>query len=395
MKIVHISLNCPYNDGWGYQENILTKVQSRLGHLVTLIVGCFAFSEDASGSVKIVNESRYTNADGVDVIRLKTERFFRNSCVEKIARRLGFTYHKIENILEELSPDVIFLHGLNHNITNKQIIDYVKKHRSECKLFGDTHIFSQNDPYVSVPQKMLFHLLFLPRIKRNYKYYSRFFYVTPEGRDYATKKYKIKKSNMAFLPLGYDPLLCDWERREDIRYSVREKHGIPSDAVLLVHGGKITSIRKTPEVIKAFSKLENKNLRLVIFGGIADEMLSEVNELLADNPSIIYLGKLSQKEYYDLYLASDIGVFPGGQSVLWQEAIGCGLPLIVKKAPGLEYLDVGGNVLYIDDDSVDSIYGGIYQTLEDGAFRRMSEVASSEGRKVFSYERIATISCGL
>ncbi len=395
MKILHISLNCQYNEGWGYQENILPKMQVRLGHQVTLLVGCFAFSEDASGSMKIVDEGRYTNADGVDVIRLKKRQYFRLSPVDGIVRKFGFTYHKIDGILEELSPDVIFLHGLTQNITNKQIFDYVEKHKNECKLFGDAHIVPQNDTYNTTGKKILFKSIILPYIRKGYRHYTKFFYLTPESRDYISKKYKIKKEDMTFLPLGYDPSLCDWDNRSDIRRTVREKLGIPDDAVVLVHGGKITQVRKTPEVIKAFNKLKNEKIRLVIFGGIDNQMSSEVNSLLAVNPSVIYLGKLSQKEYYDLYLASDIGVFPGGQSVLWQEAIGCGLPLIVKKIQGLEYLDVGGNVLFIDDSSADSVCKGISQVLEDSAFVKMSDVASSEGRKVFSYERIAMIAAGL
>lgn len=38
MRIVHIAPNAPYNEGWGYQENLLTKYQAKSGNDVTLII---------------------------------------------------------------------------------------------------------------------------------------------------------------------------------------------------------------------------------------------------------------------------------------------------------------------------------------------------------------------
>ena len=37
MKIVHIAPSAPYNDHWGYQDNLLPKYQKKLGHEVTMI----------------------------------------------------------------------------------------------------------------------------------------------------------------------------------------------------------------------------------------------------------------------------------------------------------------------------------------------------------------------
>ena len=38
MKIVHIAPKAPYNNYWGYQDNLLPKYQRKLGHDVTMIV---------------------------------------------------------------------------------------------------------------------------------------------------------------------------------------------------------------------------------------------------------------------------------------------------------------------------------------------------------------------
>ena len=38
MKICHLCLNGPYNEGWNYQENILPKYHVKQGHKVYQIV---------------------------------------------------------------------------------------------------------------------------------------------------------------------------------------------------------------------------------------------------------------------------------------------------------------------------------------------------------------------
>jgi glycosyltransferase involved in cell wall biosynthesis len=80
-----------------------------------------------------------------------------------------------------------------------------------------------------------------------------------------------------------------------------------------------------------------------------------------DNKQIHFTGWVKGDEMYDYMSASDIAVFPAGQSVLWQQAIGMGLPLIlgpVYNANGkiwiqdASYLNVNNNVIILDKDHV-------------------------------------------
>ena len=68
MKIVHISPNAPYNDYWGYQDNLLPKYQKKLQHEVTMITTNTIHKD---GRIVDVDCSDYVLNDGVRVIRLK------------------------------------------------------------------------------------------------------------------------------------------------------------------------------------------------------------------------------------------------------------------------------------------------------------------------------------
>ena len=72
MKILHLALQSPYNEGWGYQENLLTKYQVKLGHEVTLITTCKM--NTSNSQMTICDPEDYISPDGFRVIRLAKKR---------------------------------------------------------------------------------------------------------------------------------------------------------------------------------------------------------------------------------------------------------------------------------------------------------------------------------
>ena len=65
MKICHLCLNGPYNEGWNYQENILPKYHVKQGHRVYQIVTPYMWKEN---ELAVSHDKRYVNEDGVEVI---------------------------------------------------------------------------------------------------------------------------------------------------------------------------------------------------------------------------------------------------------------------------------------------------------------------------------------
>ena len=72
MRIVHIAPNSPYNDNWGYQDNLLPKYQQKMGNEVTIIV---TVKKHEDGRVVEGNEGDYLLDDGVRVIRKRYKQF--------------------------------------------------------------------------------------------------------------------------------------------------------------------------------------------------------------------------------------------------------------------------------------------------------------------------------
>lgn len=64
--------------------------------------------------------------------------------------------------------------------------------------------------------------------------------------------------------------------------------------------------------------------------------------------------------------------------------------MICKAWEGTMHVDLGGNVIFLEKDSADEIYGIIKKLTENKeAYQEMKKVAEREGMKIFSYSDIA------
>ncbi|MFK1961527.1 hypothetical protein ACIXEH_11290 [Bacteroides fragilis] len=76
---------------------------------------------------------------------------------------------------------------------------------------------------------------------------------------------------------------------------------------------------------------------------------------MEDNEKIHYVGWLSSEKTIEYFFASDLAVFPGTHSVLWEQAVGIGIPSIFKYWDGMTHVDLGGNCLFLFENSSEEI----------------------------------------
>jgi 1,2-diacylglycerol 3-alpha-glucosyltransferase len=136
--------------------------------------------------------------------------------------------------------------------------------------------------------------------------------------------------------------------------------------------------------------VKSQKTKLIIFGTFSDEIREEMKYLINQDSRIRYVGWLNAKEVYDYLMASDAAIFPGTKSALWEQAIGSGLPIICKKWKGMDYVDVGGNVIFIDGNEGNEISQKIELLTENKSlYDEMKLIAETKGSEFFSYERIS------
>lgn len=369
MKIAHLCLASIYVDNFAYQENILPRLHSRLGHEVIII---------ASRSTYLPNKRlgfapacEYTNEDGIKVVRLEYSKLI----PLKLASKLRL-YKGLINYLEEFQPDLIYAHDSqflnilclrNFLSRNEKIVFKMDSHTD----FGNSgsNFFAKYIFHYGIYR--ILNQIILPKV-------SNYYATTPKRQKFLEEVYGVPYKKIALLPFGYD---------SDKHGSACPRLTFDMNEITFITGGKWDQRKNLGILIEKFNNLNKSNWRLIIFGEIIHSK-RDVELLIKRSPNISYLGWLSEEERVAMYQNVDIAIFSGSHSVLWEEVVGFGLPLISLHDPELDHYNHSGNHLsYSDFDQLTGIIEDLLKREQN--ISRFKANALTVGRNKFDYNIIA------
>lgn len=384
MHIIHLCLANHFSDGYSYQENLLTKYHRKIGFEVTVLSSQWTF--DNNGKLVKTKKNDYFNEDGVRIIRLPT--IYGNS-----KTRLKI-YRNLYDIIGDLNPDIIFIHCpqfLNIITVGK----YLKKH-PYVKGYIDNHSDYSNSATSWISKNIQHKIIWRFCVGKVEKYIKKFYGVLPARVDFMRTLYGVNNNKCELLLMGADDELVNLSMASK-ESSIRKKYGISSNDFLIVTGGKIDLAKiQTINLLEAVKKLNKTNVKLIVFGSVVNELKEKV-ERLSDGKQIKYVGWIDSMESYEYFAAADLVVFPGRHSVFWEQVVAQGKPLVVKDWQGTHHIDIGGNVMYLYNDTAEEIYNVLKKlTLpKSELYRKLKKSAESEARKKFLYSVIAKKSIGI
>lgn len=374
MKIIHLCLSNFFIDNYSYQENILTKYHVKLGYEVTVIASLFSYNENGRGFY-ISNPSTYMDNNGYKVIRLA----YKNPV--KLNRKLR-RYKNLYNTLVEEKPDIIFTHGVAMVEVNT-LIRYLKTHPN-VKLYGDHHGDYINSARNFISKHILHKILWRYYVKKLEPYLTKCYGVTPMRCRFLKEMYHLNPDIVDFLPMGVDDESIP-QNREIVRSQLRAEIGISNDDFLILTGGKIDKLKNIHILVESIRQLNNPNLHLVICGVITSEMGYLMEKF---NNNIHYLGWCDAQKVMNCMIASDVACFPGTHSTLWEQAVGVGLPCILKRWNEMTHMDINGNCIFVNGDDIVELADAI-EKLMDQKFYAQKKEKSITASQYFLYSDIA------
>ena len=380
MKVVHLCLGSFYPDNYSYQENLLPKFHKELGYAVEVIASTHSFDKNGD-TCYLIEIGTYQNEYDIKVTRLAYKS--RNKIWKKLKRYQG-TYKALENA----APDILFIHG-GQFLDIDQVVKYLKKHNG-VTVYVDNHADFSNSATNWVSKNILHKIVWKHTEHQIEPYTKKFYGVLPVRVEFLKDIYGLPDEKCELLVMGADDELVEKAKTSDARARIREKYGIKEDDFLIMTGGKIDQWKtQTLLLMQAVQNIQNDKVRLIVFGSVTQELMDQVRAL-ADGKKVQYIGWVLSTDSYDYFEAADLVVFPGRHSVMWEQVTGQGKPMLVKDWPGTHHVDIGGNVIFLMQDSVDEIQGQIERLLENPEeYKKMKAIAEKEGMKVFSYKDIA------
>ena len=379
MKILHLCLANFYIDNYSYQENILPKFHKKLGYDVEVVASLISF-DDNGKTCLLEKGSQYENEYGIPITRLD----YSNS---KFSRRLR-QYKGTYDAIVRANHDIIFIHGCQF-LDIKYVVKFAKINPN-VKIFVDNHADFSNSAKTFMSKNILHKVIWKHCAHLIEPYTTMFYGVLPARVDFLRNIFKLPKEKVELLVMGADDEKVEEAKSLNLRNQIRKKYDIKPSDFLIVTGGKIDNAKKqTLLLMKAVKQIKAKQVRLIIFGSIINELKEEVNALV-DGDRIQYIGWIKSEDSYKHFAAADLVVFPGRHSVFWEQVVGLGVPCFFKYWHGTTHVDVGDNCMFLHEESVEEMKEKIEILLNDEEiFRKMKDSAETKGVKQFSYLRIA------
>ena len=374
MKIVHLCLSCFFIDNYSYQENMLPKYHVKMGHEVTVIASLVSFNKEGKPCL-LPSPSERMDENGFKVIRLAYKTPVK---INRVLRKYQGLY---ETLVDE-KPDVIFTHGVSL-ADAKVIVKYLQRN-PHVNLYGDNHADYINSATNFWSKHVLHKVIWRHYAKKLEPYLTKCYGVTPMRCRFLKEMYHLNPDIIEFLPMGVDDEAIP-ENRGEVRDSIRKELGVPENAFLIMTGGKIDQRKNTHVLLEAIKRIDNPNLHLVICGVLAPEM-----EYLQEqfDSRIHYLGWCNAQRVMDCMVASDMACFPGTHSTLWEQAVGVGLPAVLKRWDEMTHMDVNGNCVFVKGEDVDELQQVIENMLSKDFYCQQKSKAEGAATS-FLYSDIA------
>ena len=383
MKIVHICLAASYVEGFGYQENILTQLHVQMGHSVTVLTTDRTFNSKYERTIR--GNFDYVNEFGIHVKTLT-----RNT--KYWIYRFGM-FNGVYEELDKVKPDIIFIHG-GQFYALKNVIEYCKKNRN-VKLYIDQHGDYYNMHVNTWKEKIVHHHIYGHWMRKAIHYTEKYWGVTPWRCQFLHEVYRIPENKIGLLVMGGDDRYIHFDKLPEIRNDIRRSLNLADDDFVVITGGKIDKTKNIHLLIEAIRDIDFKQVKLIVFGQPNDKMQAEI-ERLSEDKHIRYIGWLDSTKVYDYFMASDLAVFPGTHSVLWEQACACGLPGLFKDWHGMHHVNVNGSAEFLKEDSADEMKSKITELYQDKTkYMKMKNAAWEYARNEFSYMEIAKRAIGL
>lgn len=354
-----------------------------LGHEVEIVASTETYL--SSGRLGYIKHSSYINENGIPVTRIP----YAGWLPKKISSKLRI-YKGLAAILHRFKPEIIFLHDVQF-LSVYTLRKYVKS--NQVVLIADSHTDFINSAKTWVSREILHKVIYRHCVKIIDPYIVKYFGTLPVRSKFLHDVYKIPKDKIDLLVFGADDSDYTIEDEPGIRLRRRKELNIDETDFVVITGGKIDRRKNIHILLRALQNNPIPNVKVILFGKITDEVSNEIKESIKNMPNLVYLSWLDSKSIYEVLMAADLAFFPGTHSVLWEQAVGVGLPCVFKKWELIDHVDVGGNCIFIEDATESSIINTLSKLIADKElYNMLKSKAKRLGPQKFTYSKIAAYS---
>lgn len=185
-------------------------------------------------------------------------------------------------------------------------------------------------------------------------------------------------SRIEVIPTGIDMTLID----NASPIGIRQMHGIPADAKVLLFVGRLAKEKNLPFLFKAFETVLSKHSNVFLLVAAGGPMELELKKIAPAN--VVFAGSIGYPRIFDYYAASDVFVFSSlseTQGLVLTEAKASGIPQVAVDAEGVSDVVKDGITGYLVPPDEDVFAFKVMKLMEDReTWKRMSSSSKDIAR---------------
>ena len=246
------------------------------------------------------------------------------------------TYRQVDNpevgnSLDHFKPDVVKVFGYAHK-TSWRVADWAEKNRKPLLLYSDSNGRAQTAGWKRVAKQFV--------VRRFYNKVDGALFVGDNNFEYH-RRYGLPAQRLfrGSLPIDQSMLMRAVPDRASARRRIRDKHGIPQDAFVVMFCGKFSSNKRPVDVVAATHMVGKKGMPVWSMLVGEGRERANIEQYGSDNGVTNYAltGFVNQSRIAEYYAASDVLVISSQQDahpLVVSEAGTFGLPAIVSDQIG-------------------------------------------------------------
>jgi glycosyltransferase involved in cell wall biosynthesis len=286
---------------------------------------------------------------------------------------LGLRNPTLLDCVASWQPDIVHINGWAW-LSHLQLLFALKKRGVPTLFFGDSHLL---DGKTGGPRWWIKSAV----LRRVYSWPTACLYAGSANRAYF-EIFGVPPQRLYPCPHAIDVkrFAEPAAQREEEAARWRSELGIAADRKVLLYAGKLEAKKRPAELMRAFARLPDPSLVLVMVGSGA--LQGEIDAIAATDPARFrILPFQNQSRMPVVYRLGDIFVLPSAFGESWglavNETLACGRPVIVSDRVGCAA------------DTVDASCGRIFRSNNWGEFGSAVEDMFSDRKKLADMRRAA------
>ncbi len=180
-----------------------------------------------------------------------------------------------------------------------------------------------------------------------------------------------------YMTVDVDYFLKKQDNSEKFKKEIRFRYSINEDSIVVIYVGRLVYEKGVQDLISAVKILSNKKIdlkHLIVGEGKFKNKLKDYAQDIKD--IVIFTGHTEPSKIYKYYYASDIFVLPtynDSWGLVVNEAMACGLPVIVTNAAGCSLDLVKNNGFVIKYGDTENLSESIKKLMNDKTRRKFGQ----------------------